>query len=100
VRCYDAIEAMIDGKGLGPMQDAWHHIPRVTAGHPRADWAYGWDEVLTTWKVFAAFGKEGRGGSRIQDLTVHLYGKESGISGCINLRWRLALPSFRVRIRT
>ncbi len=74
VRFYDAIEAMISGKGLGPMQEAWHQTARVTTGHPRGDWAVGWDEVLATWKVFAAFGREGRGGSRIRDLQVHLYG--------------------------
>jgi ketosteroid isomerase-like protein len=74
VRFYDAIEALVSGKGLGPMQDAWHHTARVTSGHPSGDWAQGWDEVFATWKVFASFGKEGRGGSRIQDLTVHPYG--------------------------
>ena len=73
-RFYAAIEAMVSGKGLAPMQDAWHHTPSVTSGHPRGDWAHGWDEVFATWKVFAGFGKEGRGGSRIQDLTVHVYG--------------------------
>jgi len=73
-RFYDALEAMISGKGLGLMQDAWHHTERVTTGHPRGDWAQGWDEVLATWKVFAAFGREGRGGSQIRDLQVHVYG--------------------------
>jgi ketosteroid isomerase-like protein len=71
---YNAIEAMISGKGLGPMQEAWHHSDRVTTGHPRGDWAQGWDEVLATWKVFAAFGREGRGGSRVRELQVHVYG--------------------------
>ena len=74
VRFYDAIEAMVSGKGLGPMQEAWHHTDQVTTGHPRGDWARGWDEVLATWTVFAAFGREGRGGSRIRDLQVQLYG--------------------------
>jgi ketosteroid isomerase-like protein len=74
VRFYDAIEAMVSGKGLGPMKEAWHHTPRVTTGHPRGDWSVGWDEVLTTWSVFAAFGREGRGGSRVRDLQVHVYG--------------------------
>ena len=74
VRFYDALEAMVSGKGLGPMQEAWHHTERVTTGHPSGDWARGWDEVLATWQVFAAFGREGRGGSRIRDLSVHVYG--------------------------
>jgi hypothetical protein len=74
MRFYNAIEAMVSGKGLDPMQDAWHHTPRVTSGHPSGDWAQGWDEVFATWKVFAAFGKEGRGGSRVRDLSVHLHG--------------------------
>jgi ketosteroid isomerase-like protein len=74
VRFYNAIEAMVSGKGLEPMQEAWHHTDRVTTGHPRGDWARGWDEVLATWKVFAGFGREGRGGSRIRDLQVNVYG--------------------------
>ena len=74
VRFYEAIEAMVSGKGLGLMKEAWHHTAIVTTGHPRGDWSRGWDEVLATWTVFAAFGREGRGGSRIRDLEVQLYG--------------------------
>jgi ketosteroid isomerase-like protein len=74
VRFYDAIEAMVSGKGLGPMQAAWHHTERVTSKHPSGEWAQGWEEVLATWKVFASFGRDGRGGSRIRDLSVHVYG--------------------------
>jgi hypothetical protein len=75
VRFYDAIEALVSGKGVGPMQEAWHHNERVTSGHPSGEWAQGWDEVFATWQVFAGFGKEGRGGSRIRDLKVQLYGE-------------------------
>jgi ketosteroid isomerase-like protein len=74
VRFYDAIEALISGRGLGPMKEAWHHTALATTGHPRGDWARGWDEVFATWTVFAAFGREGRGGSRIRDVQVQLYG--------------------------
>lgn len=37
VRFYDALEALISGKGSGPMQEVWHHTGRVTTGHPRGD---------------------------------------------------------------
>ena len=71
---YDAIEHMVRGGGLGPMKDAWHHTARVTSGHPSGDWAEGWEEVLATWEVFASFGREHRGGSKVRSLTVHTYG--------------------------
>ncbi len=89
VRFYDAIEAMCCGKGLGPMQEAWHHSARVTSGHPSGEWAHGWEEVFTTWKVFAGFGREGHGGSRIRDLQVCVYG-DIAYTTCIFL----ASPAF------
>ena len=73
-RFYDAIESMIRGEGLEAMRNAWHHTDRVTSGHPSGDWAHGWDEVWATWEVFAGFGREDRGGSRIHGLTAHIYG--------------------------
>ncbi len=73
-RFYDAIETMVSGGGLEPMRDAWHHTDRVTGGHPSGEWALGWDEIWATWEVFAPFGAPGRGGSRIRDLTAHVYG--------------------------
>jgi ketosteroid isomerase-like protein len=74
VRFYAAIEAMCRGEGLDPMDEAWEHAAGVTSGHPSGGWAQGWDEVFTTWKVFAAFGREDRGGSQIRDLEVHVCG--------------------------
>jgi|HubBroStandDraft_2_1064218.scaffolds.fasta_scaffold508690_1 ketosteroid isomerase-like protein len=74
LRFYDAIEQMIGGKGLAAMIDAWHHTPDVSSGHPTGDWAHGWDEVLATWGVFASFGKEGNGGTKVRDVKVHVYG--------------------------
>lgn len=74
VRFYDAIEAMVSGKGLELMREVWHHTPRVTSGHPSGDWARGWDEVWATWEVFASFGHPSRGGSTIRDLQVYVYG--------------------------
>jgi ketosteroid isomerase-like protein len=73
-RFYDAIENMVDGKGVGPMDDAWHHTPRVTSSHPMGEWAVGWEEVAATWEVFASFCKEGNGGTRIRDVRVFVYG--------------------------
>jgi ketosteroid isomerase-like protein len=74
VRFYDAIEALIRGRGTAAMKEAWHHTPRVTASHPMGDWSYGWDEILASWDVVAALGAEENGGSSIRDLRVHLYG--------------------------
>jgi ketosteroid isomerase-like protein len=74
LRFYQAIEEMITGKGTASMRDAWHHNPQVTSSHPTGEWASGWDEVSATWDVFASFGKEGQGGTRIRDVQVHIYG--------------------------
>src|SRR6185295_11359570 len=73
-RFYEAIEAMITGKGLGPMREAWHHGPDVTSGHPSGEWAHGWDEVLATWEVFAGFGDPKHAGSSVRGLTARAYG--------------------------
>src|SRR5579863_6706143 len=71
-RFYAAIEAMVSGKGLEPMREAWHHTGRVTSGHPSGDWAQGWEEIWAMWEVFASFGHPSRGGSHIRDLNVYL----------------------------
>jgi ketosteroid isomerase-like protein len=71
---YLAIEDMVDGRGLEKMEQAWHQNERVTTKHPMSDWAVGWEEVLTTWQIANTFGKPGRGGSKLLDLKVHLYG--------------------------
>jgi ketosteroid isomerase-like protein len=74
IRFYDAIEALVSGKGIELMKQACHHTDRVTGGHPSGEWAQGWDEVLATWTVFGGFGHPQRGGSRIRDLRVYVYG--------------------------
>jgi ketosteroid isomerase-like protein len=74
LKFYEALEAMIAGKGLGPMKDAWHQTDRVTSGHPSGEWAQGWDEVLATWEVFAGFGHPSRCGSKVRDVRVYVYG--------------------------
>jgi hypothetical protein len=81
VRFYDALEAMVDGKGLGGMIDAWHHTPRVSSGHPFGEWAYGWEQVLATWKELNALGQEGKGGTKIRDIRVFLYGDVAYTTG-------------------
>jgi ketosteroid isomerase-like protein len=73
-RFYDAIEHMVSGKGLEPMRDAWHHTNRVTGGHPSGDWAEGWEQIWATWEIFASFGRKDRGGSKIKNLSVYVYG--------------------------
>lgn len=71
---YDAIEKLVGGEGLEAMRAAWHHTDRVTSGHPSGDWAVGWDEVWATWEVFAAFGRNDRGGSEVRGLKAYVYG--------------------------
>lgn len=73
-RFYDAIEAMVSGKGLEAMRDAWHHTDRVTSAHPIDDFTEGWEQVWATWKVFEPFGHPDRGGTSIKNLRVHLFG--------------------------
>jgi hypothetical protein len=74
LRFYDAIEAMVAGKGLAAMKDAWHHTDRVTGGHPSGEWARGWDEVFATWEVFSGFGDPSRAGSKVRDVRAYVYG--------------------------
>src|SRR3974390_613821 len=74
LRFYEGIEQMASGKGAQAIKDAWHHTTRVTSSHPTGEWAVGWDEVAATWDVFASFGKEGAGGTKIRDIKVYLYG--------------------------
>jgi ketosteroid isomerase-like protein len=71
---YAAIEAMVSGKGLDAMREAWHQDDRVTGGHPSGEWSKGWDEVWATWEVFASFGRADRGGSKIRNLSVRVCG--------------------------
>ncbi len=74
VRFYDAIEAMASGKGIAAMKAAWHHTPRVTSRHPSGGWARGWDEVWVTWELLNAFGRADRGGGKLEEVEVQVYG--------------------------
>ena len=71
---YQAIEAVVSGGGTEPMQAAWHHTDQVTSKHPSGEWSVGWAEVSATWEIFASFGREDRGGSKVSGLTAHVYG--------------------------
>ena len=73
-RFYDAINDMSSGRTHETMREAWLHDDRVTTGHPSGDWAYGWDEVWTTWEIFASFGGEGREGLKVLKLHVRVCG--------------------------
>lgn len=73
-RFYDAIEHLVTGHGVEPMLELWHHTPSVSTAHPLGEWAYGWDEVLATWKVIAMVGRPEIAGSTIRDLRVNVYG--------------------------
>jgi ketosteroid isomerase-like protein len=74
LRFYDALEAMLSGKGAGAMSEAWHHTDAVTSGHPIGEWSQGWDEISATWEEFANLGKPGNGGTKISALEVRVYG--------------------------
>lgn len=74
VRFYQALEALLRGQGTGPMKEAWHHTPRVTAMHPMGDIERGWDQILASWEEFSKIGSDETGGSSIRDLRVHRYG--------------------------
>lgn len=74
MKFYDAIEQLISGKGAEAMRDAWHHTPKVTGGHPSGEWSQGWDEVWATWELFAGFGRQDGGGSKIVSMKAHVYG--------------------------
>jgi ketosteroid isomerase-like protein len=89
VRFYEAIEAMISGKGLDAMRAAWHHAPDVSTAHPAGTWAHGWEEVDATWEVFASFGKPENAGTRIGELKVHVQGDVGWVTGVFT-----AAPSF------
>ncbi|HET9953316.1 MAG TPA: nuclear transport factor 2 family protein [Polyangiaceae bacterium] len=71
---YVGIEAMISGRGIEPMLQAWHHVDWVTSKHPLTDWAQGWDQVRTIWEASAKFGRHDRGGSKLLSARVHLRG--------------------------
>lgn len=71
---YEAIEAMVSGRGLELMEKAWHHTDRVTTRHPMDTWSVGWTEIWETWKFVSTFGREDRGGSQVHELKCHLYG--------------------------
>ena len=94
VAFYDALEALVIGRGAAAMDAAWHHTDRVTAAHPLGEWSYGWDEVRASWHAVAAVGKPGLGGSEIRDLRVHLYGDVAYTTGVF-----VATPAFgRLRL--
>lgn len=73
-RFYAAIDDMVCGRGLDAMKAVWLHDERVTSGHPTGDWAFGWDEVLATWEVFASFGTPEHTGSVVRDVRPNVYG--------------------------
>ncbi len=83
IRFYDAIEALICGRGTAPMNEAWHHTARVTASHPLGDWSYGWEEILATWEVVSGLGAPDNRGSSIRDLRVHVYGGDLAYATCV-----------------
>jgi ketosteroid isomerase-like protein len=78
---YDALDDLLQAKGLEKMENIWHHADYVATVHPFGGWARGWDEVWATWQegaaVFALYrGHAGRnepiGG--IHDVKVSVQG--------------------------
>jgi ketosteroid isomerase-like protein len=89
LRFYEALEALLEGKGPSRMMEAWHHTPNVTSAHPFGEWSYGWDQILTTWQELAAVGKPGLGGSSVRDVRAFVYGDVAYTTGVF-----IAAPSF------
>lgn len=78
---YEALDDLLQCKGLEKMSAAWHHVPEATTAHPFGGWARGWDEVWTNWQeAFAVFGSyRGHAGRNdsiggIRDLKVMVCG--------------------------
>jgi hypothetical protein len=51
---YDALDDLLQAKGLDKMEKIWNHAPHATSVHPFGGWARGWDEVWATWQEGAA----------------------------------------------
>jgi ketosteroid isomerase-like protein len=51
---YEALDALLLGKGDQAMSDAWVHADYVTTVHPLGHWARGWKEVWATWQEIGA----------------------------------------------
>ncbi|MET0793165.1 MAG: nuclear transport factor 2 family protein [Polyangiaceae bacterium] len=51
---YEALDALLRGKGTQLMRAVWHHADYVSSSHPFGAWARGWDEVSATWEEGAA----------------------------------------------
>jgi ketosteroid isomerase-like protein len=81
-RFYDALEALISGRGIAPMKEAWHHTEDASASHPMGDWSHGWAEVLATWEIVANVGVPENAGSTIRQLRVHVKG-DMAYSTCV-----------------
>src|SRR5262245_26003349 len=58
---YDALDALLRGKGTAAMNRVWHHADYVSSSHPYGDWAFGWPEVSATWQEGAAVWGHYRG---------------------------------------
>jgi len=58
---YEALDALLRGRGTQKMREVWHHGDDVTCSHPFGDWACGWAEVLATWEEGAAVWAAYRG---------------------------------------
>ena len=80
-RFYEALEALMAGRGLEPMVAAWHHLPTVSSAHPMGDWAHGWEEVRATWEIFGPIGRPELAGSKIRDLRAHVVGDLAYVTG-------------------
>lgn len=51
---YEALDDMLQEKGLQKMDDVWHHVDHATTVHPFGGWARSWAEVWATWQEGAA----------------------------------------------
>ena len=78
---YQALDALLLGRGTERMSEAWWHDDLAETVHPFGHWARGWSEVWATWQesaqVFSFYkGHAGRpeGIGGIRDLRLRVLG--------------------------
>lgn len=102
-RFYEALDELLLGHGTDAMCDAWHQGDFTSTVHIVGHWAWGWTEVLATWKeigaVFSLYrGHVGRphGIGTIHDLHIAMMGDAAYTTGIY--KSLLFLPEGEMRL--
>jgi ketosteroid isomerase-like protein len=78
---YDALDDLLQAKGIQKMSDVWHHVDHASTVHPFGGWARGWDEVWATWQEGAAVFACYRGHAARTDSIGAMHGVKVAVSG-------------------